>query len=146
MLAGTHIIKTLLSASQRSTPTLRRGEMSYCSIDLALRLADGTERTSLRSSKSPTHHVCGFAAFIYFLVRSPINPKILLVKRIVALAGDIVTTLPPYPDKEVTIPPGHVWVEGRSKYSLCLLKICFTICCLQAMNLFTQRTVTFLDL
>jgi len=49
-------------------------------------------------------------------LKSPINPKILLVKRIVALAGDIVTTLPPYPDKEVTIPPGHVWVEGDESF------------------------------
>jgi signal peptidase I len=51
-------------------------------------------------------------AFIYLPIRSPIDPKILLVKRVVALEGDIVKTLPPYPDKEVMIPPGHVWVEG----------------------------------
>lgn len=44
--------------------------------------------------------------------RSPTNPKQLLVKRIIALAGDTVKTLPPYPDAEITIPPGHVWVEG----------------------------------
>jgi len=38
------------------------------------------------------------------------------VKRIVALEGDIVKTLPPYPDTEVTIPPGHVWVEGDESF------------------------------
>jgi len=49
-------------------------------------------------------------------LRSPTNPKQLLVKRIIALAGDTVKTLPPYPDAEVTIPPGHVWVEGDESY------------------------------
>lgn len=64
--------------------------------------------------------------------RSPDEAK-LLVKRIVALPGDKVRTshllllesvlmlvrgtqqvktLAPYPDPEVTIPDGHVWVEG----------------------------------
>ncbi|KAF7983893.1 hypothetical protein HWV62_18252 [Athelia sp. TMB] len=45
-------------------------------------------------------------------LRSPLNPNQLLVKRIVALEGDTVKTLPPYPDAEVTVPPGHIWVEG----------------------------------
>lgn len=45
--------------------------------------------------------------------RSPLNPKHLLVKRVVAVEGDTVKTLPPYPDFEVTIPQGHVWVEGE---------------------------------
>ncbi|KZP12123.1 LexA/Signal peptidase [Athelia psychrophila] len=45
-------------------------------------------------------------------LRSPINPEQLLVKRIVALEGDTVKTLPPYPDAEVTVPEGHIWVEG----------------------------------
>jgi inner membrane protease subunit 2 len=38
----------------------------------------------------------------------------MLVKRILAMEGDIVKTLPPYPDREVHIPQGHVWVEGTS--------------------------------
>lgn len=38
----------------------------------------------------------------------------MLVKRVVAVAGDIVKTLPPYPDAEVFIPEGHVWVEGET--------------------------------
>jgi mitochondrial inner membrane protease subunit 2 len=57
-------------------------------------------------------HARFLCVFTYLLIRSPIDPKIFLVKRIVALEGDIVKTLPPYPDTEVTIPPGHVWVEG----------------------------------
>jgi inner membrane protease subunit 2 len=36
----------------------------------------------------------------------------MLVKRILALPGDRVHTLPPYPDQVVTVPPGHAWVEG----------------------------------
>ncbi|KZT43033.1 LexA/Signal peptidase, partial [Sistotremastrum suecicum HHB10207 ss-3] len=44
--------------------------------------------------------------------KSPNNAGPLLVKRIVALEGDVIQTMPPYPDKEVTIPTGHVWVEG----------------------------------
>jgi hypothetical protein len=36
----------------------------------------------------------------------------MLVKRILALPGDKVQTLPPYPDQIVTVPPGHAWVEG----------------------------------
>ena len=64
--------------------------------------------------------------------RSPDDTK-LLVKRIIALPGDVVSahrarcapycdpaetteqiqTLPPYPDREVRIPEGHVWIEGE---------------------------------
>ncbi|EPT02753.1 hypothetical protein FOMPIDRAFT_142009 [Fomitopsis schrenkii] len=42
---------------------------------------------------------------------SPLDSK-LLVKRVVALEGDTVKTLPPYPDAEVRVPVGHAWVEG----------------------------------
>ncbi|TFY59793.1 hypothetical protein EVJ58_g5558 [Rhodofomes roseus] len=48
---------------------------------------------------------------------SPIDSK-LLVKRIVALGGDTVKTLPPHPDAEVRIPPGHVWVEGEIEINI----------------------------
>jgi inner membrane protease subunit 2 len=43
---------------------------------------------------------------------SPENPKRVLIKRILAIEGDTVKTLPPYPDREVKIPQGHIWVEG----------------------------------
>lgn len=39
----------------------------------------------------------------------------MLVKRILALPGDRVQTLPPHPDLTVTIPPGHAWVEGTPR-------------------------------
>lgn len=36
----------------------------------------------------------------------------LVTKRIVALEGDVVRTLPPWKDKTVRVPKGHAWVEG----------------------------------
>ena len=50
-------------------------------------------------------------AFCFF--RDPINGRKMIVKRIVAVAGDVIKTLPPYPDAEVLVPEGHVWVEGE---------------------------------
>ncbi|KAL5488047.1 hypothetical protein ACEPAI_6155 [Sanghuangporus weigelae] len=49
-------------------------------------------------------------------LRSPVNPKEYLVKRVVALEGDVVQTLPPYPVQEVKIPEGYVWVEGDEPF------------------------------
>lgn len=49
------------------------------------------------------------------LFRDPIGGRKMLVKRIVAVAGDVVKTLPPYPDAEVFVPEGHVWVEGETR-------------------------------
>ncbi|TCD67673.1 Arginyl-tRNA--protein transferase 1 [Steccherinum ochraceum] len=46
---------------------------------------------------------------------SPSDQK-LIVKRLVALPGDTVKTLPPYPDQEVVIPEGHAWVEGDEPF------------------------------
>ncbi|OSD04357.1 LexA/Signal peptidase [Trametes coccinea BRFM310] len=48
-------------------------------------------------------------------LKSPTDSK-LIVKRIVALPGDTVKTLPPYPDAEVRIPEGHAWVEGDEPF------------------------------
>lgn len=41
----------------------------------------------------------------------------MLVKRIVGVEGDLVMTLPPYPDPVVRVPPGHLWVEGSFRSS-----------------------------
>ncbi|PPQ67808.1 hypothetical protein CVT26_007055 [Gymnopilus dilepis] len=49
-------------------------------------------------------------------LRSPEDPGRVLIKRIIAMEGDIVQTLPPYPDKEVRIPEGYVWVEGDEHF------------------------------
>jgi inner membrane protease subunit 2 len=55
--------------------------------------------------------------------RSPEDPDRVLVKRIVAVEGDTVRTLPPYPENEVTIPQGHVWVEGYISSPAVLLNL-----------------------
>jgi inner membrane protease subunit 2 len=45
--------------------------------------------------------------------RAPgVNKSVLVTKRIVALQGDVVRTLPPWKDRMVRVPPGHAWVEG----------------------------------
>ncbi|KAG1874558.1 peptidase S24/S26A/S26B/S26C [Suillus subalutaceus] len=49
-------------------------------------------------------------------LRDPLDSRKMIVKRIVAGAGDVVKTLPPYPDAEVFVPEGHVWVEGDEPF------------------------------
>ncbi|KAH9998428.1 peptidase S24/S26A/S26B/S26C [Russula vinacea] len=49
--------------------------------------------------------------------RSPQEYGKLLVKRLIALPGDKVKTLPPYPDTEVVIPAGHGWLEGDAPFN-----------------------------
>ncbi|KAG2042974.1 peptidase S24/S26A/S26B/S26C [Suillus americanus] len=49
-------------------------------------------------------------------LRDPLDSRKMIVKRIVAVAGDVVKTLPPYPDPEVFVPEGHVWVEGDEPF------------------------------
>jgi len=49
------------------------------------------------------------------VLKSPINNE-LIVKRVIALEGDVVQTLPPYPDTYVRIPKGHAWVEGDEPF------------------------------
>ncbi|KZT53312.1 LexA/Signal peptidase [Calocera cornea HHB12733] len=49
-------------------------------------------------------------------LRDPTIPDLLITKRILALEGDVVRTLPPYPDTYVTIPPFHAWVEGDEPF------------------------------
>ncbi|KAI0102090.1 mitochondrial inner membrane protease subunit-like protein [Nemania sp. FL0031] len=43
---------------------------------------------------------------------NPWSPEVMTVKRIVGLEGDVVKTRSPYPYSTVTIPQGHIWVEG----------------------------------
>ncbi|KAJ7179175.1 signal peptidase [Mycena filopes] len=49
--------------------------------------------------------------------KSPVNLKRQLVKRIMAIEGDTVRTLPPYPEPEISVPQGHVWLEGDAFHS-----------------------------
>ncbi|KIY73788.1 LexA/Signal peptidase [Cylindrobasidium torrendii FP15055 ss-10] len=49
-------------------------------------------------------------------VTSPVNPRRTLVKRVLAKAGDLVETMPPYPEQWVRVPDGHVWIEGDESF------------------------------
>ncbi|KAF7776263.1 hypothetical protein Agabi119p4_4656 [Agaricus bisporus var. burnettii] len=49
-------------------------------------------------------------------LRCPTNPKRIIIKRILAVAGDTVKTRPPCPEPEVKVPQGHVWVEGDESF------------------------------
>ncbi|KAI8085737.1 peptidase S24/S26A/S26B/S26C [Thamnidium elegans] len=45
---------------------------------------------------------------------SPVDPKLLIIKRIIALPGD--TVKPLRKDEAVPIPAGHAWVEGDEAF------------------------------
>ncbi|KAG1753917.1 peptidase S24/S26A/S26B/S26C [Suillus paluster] len=49
-------------------------------------------------------------------LRDPLDSRKMIVKRVVAVAGDVIKTLPPYPDAEVFVPEGHIWVEGDEPF------------------------------
>ncbi|KAF8434585.1 peptidase S24/S26A/S26B/S26C [Boletus edulis BED1] len=49
-------------------------------------------------------------------LRDPVDSRKMIVKRVVAVADDFVQTLPPYPDAEVFVPEGHIWVEGDEPF------------------------------
>ncbi|XP_045144877.1 mitochondrial inner membrane protease subunit 2 [Echinops telfairi] len=44
-------------------------------------------------------------------LRSPKNPEQKIIKRVIALEGDIVKTMG-HKTRYVKVPPGHIWVEG----------------------------------
>ncbi|XP_028786627.1 mitochondrial inner membrane protease subunit 1 [Neltuma alba] len=72
-----------------------------------------TERNSLRFGKVERGDIV--------LVRSPVNPRNLLTKRLLGLEGDSVTFLvdPRNSDKceTIVVPKGHVWVQGDNIYN-----------------------------
>ncbi|KAG0072153.1 hypothetical protein BGZ89_007891 [Linnemannia elongata] len=49
-------------------------------------------------------------------LRHPDQPEKIVIKRIVALEGDVVQTRSPYPDAHVRVPRGHCWVEGDEMF------------------------------
>ncbi|XP_027928132.1 mitochondrial inner membrane protease subunit 1 isoform X2 [Vigna unguiculata] len=54
------------------------------------------------------------------LVRSPLNPKIRLTKRVVAVEGDTVTYFDPLHSEAsqvAVVPKGHVWIQGDNIYA-----------------------------
>ncbi|KAA8895383.1 peptidase S24/S26A/S26B/S26C [Sphaerosporella brunnea] len=50
------------------------------------------------------------------LYRSPVDPEREVIKRIVALEGDIVRTRLPYPTEFVKVPRGQAWMEGDEAF------------------------------
>jgi inner membrane protease subunit 2 len=50
--------------------------------------------------------------------RSTQDPKKIIIKRVIALEGDIVQTRPPCAEPYVTVPAGHMWVEGDGDETL----------------------------
>lgn len=49
-------------------------------------------------------------------MKDPVRHKRTIVKRVIAVPGDVVKTLPPYPHTDVLIPEGHIWVEGDEPF------------------------------
>ncbi|KAL2065621.1 hypothetical protein VTL71DRAFT_3291 [Oculimacula yallundae] len=49
--------------------------------------------------------------------QSPAHPEVQVVKRIIAMEGDTVTTRAPCPVPTVQVPANHVWVEGDNEDS-----------------------------
>ncbi|KAL4075961.1 peptidase S24/S26A/S26B/S26C [Scleroderma citrinum] len=49
-------------------------------------------------------------------LKNPTDDGKTLIKRVVAVAGDTIKTLPPYPLNEVVVPEGHIWVEGDQPF------------------------------
>ncbi|KAK3813219.1 MAG: peptidase S24/S26A/S26B/S26C [Benniella sp.] len=49
-------------------------------------------------------------------LRRPDKPDRTIIKRIVALEGDVVQTRTPYPEAHVRVPRGHCWVEGDEMF------------------------------
>ncbi|KAG0067712.1 hypothetical protein BGZ92_005072 [Podila epicladia] len=46
----------------------------------------------------------------------PDVPERTVIKRIVALEGDVVQTRAPYPEAHIRVPKGHCWIEGDEMF------------------------------
>jgi inner membrane protease subunit 1 len=54
------------------------------------------------------------------MARSPVNPNLVVCKRVLGLEGDRVTVLPTSSRghvKQVVVPKGHVWLQGDNAYN-----------------------------
>uniref|UniRef100_A0A6I8PLX1 Mitochondrial inner membrane protease subunit 2 n=1 Tax=Ornithorhynchus anatinus TaxID=9258 RepID=A0A6I8PLX1_ORNAN len=67
-------------------------------------------------SKAPREEITSVPAFLFQLCgcsinRSPKNPEQKIIKRVIALEGDIIKTMG-HKNRFVKVPRGHIWVEG----------------------------------
>uniref|UniRef100_A0A8C3BWB7 Mitochondrial inner membrane protease subunit 2 n=1 Tax=Cairina moschata TaxID=8855 RepID=A0A8C3BWB7_CAIMO len=63
------------------------------------------------SSSIVGHFISNAVKYIFHDKRSPRNPEQKIIKRVIALEGDIIKTIG-YKKKYVKVPHGHIWVEG----------------------------------
>ncbi|MCL7022613.1 hypothetical protein MKW94_012653 [Papaver nudicaule] len=102
-----HVTNTYLCS-----PVLVRGPSMLPTLSLTGDLLLG-EKISTRLGKVKNGDIV--------LVRSPENPKRILTKRILGMEGDNVTYLvdPQHSEKcrTVTVPKGHVWIQGDNIYA-----------------------------
>ena len=66
------------------------------------------------------------ATILFLDARSPSDPTRMLVKRIIAIEGDVVKTRPPCLEPKVSVPTGHIWIEGlwpKLRYRRALINV-----------------------
>ncbi|KAJ7597710.1 signal peptidase [Mycena floridula] len=73
-------------------------------------------RDVILSDKFSVHTMQNFRRGDIVSVRNPENARHRLIKRIIAMEGDSVRTLPPYPEPIVKVPQGHIWIEGDETF------------------------------
>lgn len=100
-------------ASPRSTQTPPHHPTSFSLTDSLSTLASPSKKATSSPSGAP-FSPADVSANIP--PRDPVDSRKMIVKRVVAVADDTVQTLPPYPDTEVRIPEGHIWVEGDEPF------------------------------
>lgn len=54
------------------------------------------------------------------VVRSPLDPERVMIKRVIGVEGQVIHPRPTanYPHREVRIPPNHLWIEGDNIHSI----------------------------
>ncbi|KAK4057576.1 hypothetical protein OIO90_001221 [Microbotryomycetes sp. JL221] len=64
---------------------------------------------------SASHGKTGLQIGDVVAVKSPINPRSLVIKRVIGLPNSIVKTLDPS-NPTIRVPPGHIWIEGDEPF------------------------------
>ncbi|KXN83735.1 Mitochondrial inner membrane protease subunit 2 [Leucoagaricus sp. SymC.cos] len=132
------MLRNLFSAIKRrgqpSNPSLIRRCLYWSPIPIFLlhfyevkQISGQSMKPTLNPDTSTWKDICLFDRFAVHTLhdynredivtlRCPDDPNRVLIKRIIALEGDTVKTRPPYPNPEVKVPQGHVWVEGDESF------------------------------